>query len=52
MQSPNKQPEEEFLQSQPQSSLAESLGKQMRLGFVALHWGSPWQSQEAVPQLV
>lgn len=31
-----------FLQSQTQISLAESLGIQARLGFVALQWGSPW----------
>lgn len=41
MQSPNRQPEEEFLQSQAQISLAESLGKQTRLGFVAFCIGVP-----------
>lgn len=40
MQSPNKQPEEEFLQSQPQSSLAESLGKH-EAGFCCFALGFP-----------
>lgn len=44
------QPEEEFLQSQEQISLAESL-EVGRLVLFLLARGFPWHSQEAVLQL-
>lgn len=49
--SPHRQPEEQFLQSQEQISLAVSL-EIGRLVLFLLARGFPWHSQEAIPQPV